>query len=162
MRYDIGGKWVKLDEGQAWDEAKDGGVSRNTQSRWVTERLHRSPSGDYYIEERTYAAELPEVRRVSPAEAAEWLLFNEHKLPDDLADYAVQQSGHVVSTVVDWTELKPCDCLVLPDRTSTVQSVNWDFGHHRVQIRLADEHGQWTLEIPDVRPRHFRVKRILP
>lgn len=78
---------------QTWREATyfDGNadIGRSSGSQMVRQRLHRSRKGNYYIEHLTqWEDEIDSAEWVSRAEAAAWLLQNEHAVPDDLTDAA--------------------------------------------------------------------------
>jgi len=63
-------------------------ICRPTGSQWVHETLYLSRRGNYYIvRESDWQGTLPTARFVSRSEAAEWLVLNDYKLPEDLAEY---------------------------------------------------------------------------
>jgi len=77
---------------QSWEEGRDwdgnNHISRATGSQWDHETLYLSSKGRYYvIHTSQWQGSLPSTRWLTPQEAAEWLIRNEHELPDDLAEY---------------------------------------------------------------------------
>ena len=60
-------------------------ISRNTGTQWEHETLYRSAKGRYYLV-RTSQREgtLPGAEWLEPAQAAAWLILNEHELPPEL------------------------------------------------------------------------------
>jgi len=83
-----------VDTGLATEEWNDATYVSNgnsihvtTDSQWEWEKLYLSRKGIYYIEEDGATRARGEVRIVTREEAAAWLLFNEHELPEDLAEF---------------------------------------------------------------------------
>lgn len=73
-----------------WNEATrwngNNHISIATGSQWVHETLYRSRKGRYYMEhESQWQGTTPYAEWVGNHTAAEWLLANEHELPEDLA-----------------------------------------------------------------------------
>lgn len=78
---------------QSWNEATrwngSNHISKATGSQFEHETLHLSARGRYWIESTSqWQGSTPSARFVSREEAAQWLLMNEHELPDDLEDLA--------------------------------------------------------------------------
>lgn len=78
---------------QKWDEAVEwdgrNHISKATNDQWTHETLYKSSKGRYYIVHssqwqgsRDYAEE------VNHRTAAEWLVLNDHDLPEDLRELA--------------------------------------------------------------------------
>lgn len=63
-------------------------ISVPTGSQWDHQDLYRSRKGRYYIVHTSQCqGSTPHAEWVSPQEAARWLLQNNHKLPEDLAEF---------------------------------------------------------------------------
>lgn len=76
-----------FDETTRWDGRNH--ISVATSSQWEHETLYQSAKGRYYVEHRSqWQGSTPSARWVEPAEAAAWLLMNEHEVPDDLDETA--------------------------------------------------------------------------
>ena len=78
---------------EIWEEASDwdgnNHISRVTGSQWKHQKLYRSKKGRYYVEHTSqYQGSRSHFEWVSREEAAQWLMLNEHELPEDLADLA--------------------------------------------------------------------------
>lgn len=76
---------------KSWNEDKrfDGRnhISVATGSQWTHETLYRSRRGRYWIEhESQYQGSTPHAEWISNRAAAQWLLANNHELPDDLKE----------------------------------------------------------------------------
>lgn len=74
---------------QSWEEATfwDGNnhISRATGSQWDHETLHRSRKGRYWVECTSQRqGTRAHAEWFSDHKAAQWLLHNEHELPEDL------------------------------------------------------------------------------
>lgn len=64
-------------------------ISRATGSQWEHETLYCSKKGRYYVEHTSqYQGSRPSAEWISREEAARWLTYHEHKLPEDLQDLA--------------------------------------------------------------------------
>ena len=89
-----GGTVVDTDNStQHWNEATrwngNNHISVATGSQWDHETLYRSRKGRYYVEHSSqWQGSLDSAEWVSNAEAARWLLANEHEIPDELATHA--------------------------------------------------------------------------
>jgi hypothetical protein len=73
-----------------WNEATfwDGHnhVSKATGSQWTHQTLYRSRKARYYVEHTSqWEGARSHVEWLSPQAAAQWLLHNDHELPEDLA-----------------------------------------------------------------------------
>jgi hypothetical protein len=78
---------------QSWEEDTrwDGRnhISLVTGSQFEHETLYLSAKGRYYVEHRSqWQGSTPSARWLEPAEAAAWLLLNNHDLPEDLQEAA--------------------------------------------------------------------------
>src|SRR5215471_8173310 len=86
--YRIDGTVVKTENAsQSWEEAQrwDGrnNISVPTGSQWDHQMLYRSKKGRYYLESWSqWQGSTPSAEWISNEGAAEWLLANEHKLPE--------------------------------------------------------------------------------
>jgi hypothetical protein len=77
---------------ESWNEATDfngsNHISVNTGSQWDHERLYKTAKGRYWLESYSQRDRVAcEARWTEPREAAEWLLANDHKLPDDVRQH---------------------------------------------------------------------------
>lgn len=73
------------DEGTRWDGSNQ--ISLATGSQWDHETLHCSSRGNYYVVRSSQREGTPDYAEMkTDKEAAEWLLLNEHPLPDALTD----------------------------------------------------------------------------
>jgi len=75
---------------QSWKEDKrwDGNnmISVATGSQWEHQELHRSRKGRYWIEcWSNWQGSTPHAEWISNHAAAQWLMHNDHELPEDLA-----------------------------------------------------------------------------
>ena len=75
-----------------WAEATDWNgsnhISRATGDQWVHQELYRSRKGRYYlIHSSQWQGSQDHAEWISPQEATRWLLANDHKIPEDLAEY---------------------------------------------------------------------------
>lgn len=92
------GTVVKTDSAtETWEEAKrfDGHnqISVATGSEWTHETLYRSRKGRYWIEHTTQRQGFADYAEwVGNRAAAQWLLHNGYRLPDDLADLEAEVS----------------------------------------------------------------------
>jgi len=93
MKIRIDDKVVSTKKAQrVWEDATyfDGRnwIHKTTGSQWAEQRLYLSSKGNYYIIEfSAWQGTTPRGWFVSPREAAEWLMLNNHKLPNDLIEY---------------------------------------------------------------------------
>lgn len=95
MRYRMDDGTI-VDTGNAsksWDEDTyfDGrnNISRATGEQWSHQTLYRSRRGRYYVEHSSqWQGSHPSAEWVSNAEAARWLLVNNHEIPEELATVA--------------------------------------------------------------------------
>ena len=76
---------------KSWEEATyhDGSnfISCATGTQWNHESLHRSRKGRYYIERTSqWQGTHDSAEWVSNEDAVRWLLLNEQKIPDELAE----------------------------------------------------------------------------
>ncbi len=71
-------------EGTRWNGSNH--ISINTGSQWEHETLYRSAKGRYW-KEYVNARRQGEATLLEPAEAAAWLIANDHELPEDLRQF---------------------------------------------------------------------------
>lgn len=74
---------------QSWDETTfwngNNHISKVTGTQWDHETLYRSRRGRYWVEHTSqWQGRVPHAEWVSNEAAAQWLLTNEHELPEDL------------------------------------------------------------------------------
>jgi hypothetical protein len=74
---------------QVWEQARDWNgsnhIGRSSRSQWHDEYLNRSRKGRYYkVYESRVQGETDSAEWVSNEEAARWLIFNDHELPEEL------------------------------------------------------------------------------
>lgn len=63
-------------------------ISVNTGSQWEHETLYLSAKNRYYIvNDSQWQGSLPDAVYISNEEAANWLIRNDHDLPEDLEKY---------------------------------------------------------------------------
>ena len=64
-------------------------ISRATGSQWDHETLYCSAKNRWYVVHTSqWEGKLPSGEWVTPAQAAAWLILNEHELPPELAEAA--------------------------------------------------------------------------
>jgi len=89
------GGWFDLDQSQSWDESTwwngNNHISHATGSQWEHEKLYWSRKGNWVLNHWSQYQGVPETwEQVTPAQAAEWLIRNEHAeedwqdLPEDV------------------------------------------------------------------------------
>jgi len=92
-----GTKWFDTDKAQIWEEAvRYNGrnwVSLATGTPWDHQRLYRTKTGRWVLHSWTQwlGGKPSEYIEVSPKVAAEWLIRNDHALPDDLSPHLEEE-----------------------------------------------------------------------
>ena len=75
------------EEATRWDGNNH--ISKATGDQWVHEKLFQSRKGNWYLEHWSqWQGSTPSAEWVTERRAAEWLLANEHDLPESLAKFA--------------------------------------------------------------------------
>lgn len=89
----INGGWFDIDAATCWNEDKywngNNHISCATGSQWDHEKLYRTAQGTYvkYFWSQ-YQGRADYYEAVTPEFAAQWLVKNDEKIPDDLAETA--------------------------------------------------------------------------